>query len=127
MSLREGEPNLFVALLVVIVMYLLCAFFFACLVVLVSIAMAMLARRERGVLGEHSYHFTEAGLVESTSVNENLIKWGGIRALMRTRRYVYVRATFAQYYTIPRRYFADAAADDDFWKALQPLVAKKDS
>ena len=116
-----------VVLLAIIVAYLLCALILFGVVVLVVIAMTLLARRERGVLGEHSYRFTEAGLVESTSVNENLIKWGGIRALMRTRRYVYVRVTFAQYYTIPRRYFADAAADDEFWKSLQPLVAKKDS
>jgi len=94
---------------------------------LVSIVVAFLARRERGVLGEHKYTFTDAGLAESTSVNENLIKWGGARAILRTRRYVYVRTTLATFHTIPRRFFADAAADEGFWNALQPLVIKKNS
>ena len=89
--------------------------------------MALLARRERGVLGEHVYRLTEAGLVESTRINEGLLKWGGARSLLRTRSDVYIRVTFGMFHTIPRRCFPSRAADDSFWKALQPLVAKKNS
>jgi len=92
-----------------------------------TLAMVIIARGDRGVLGEHVFRFVDAGLVESTTVNETLMKWGGVRSVMRTRGYIYVRVTRAGAHVIPRRCFADAAADDEFWNALQPLVAKKNS
>jgi hypothetical protein len=106
---------------------LMCAAFFAGVVVVVSAVMALLASAERAVLGEHTFRITGAGLVESTRANEHLVRWGGARALLRTRRYLYVRVTFGQFHVIPRRHFADAAADDEFWNALQPLVSKTKS
>jgi hypothetical protein len=94
-------------------------------VVVMVLGMALFARADRGLLGEHTFRITDQGLVESTKVNESLIKWGGVRSLKRTRRYIHIRVTTAMFHTIPRRHFPDAAADDEFWNALQPLVAKK--
>lgn len=96
-------------------------------VAITTLAMVLLSRGDRGVLGAHTFRFVDAGLVESTSVNETLMKWGGVRSVRRTRHYIYVRPTRATAHIIPRRSFADASADDDFWNALQPLVAKKNS
>jgi hypothetical protein len=92
-----------------------------------TVALTVSAHREPGVLGEHQYHFTEAGLVESTRVSETLLKWGGVRALLRTRGCLYVRVTSLRFHSIPRRFFSSGVAYDEFWKSLQPLVAKKDS
>jgi len=125
MTQRSGNPSVLTALVTVVVLLVSCAFFFFVVAVIVSAAMALIARRERGVLGEHVYRFTDSALVESTSANENLIKWGGVRSLLRTRHYFYVRVTYGSSYTIQRRCFADSATDAEFWKALQPLAAKK--
>jgi hypothetical protein len=125
MTLRGRAHTGVAVLLAVALSLVVCAILFLVVMVIVSIAMALLSRAERGLLGEHVYRLTEAGLVESTHVNEGLLKWGGARSLVRTRRYIYVRVTFSMFHAIPRRYFADEAADDFFWNALQPLVAKK--
>jgi len=103
---------------------LLCAFVLFLVGILATLAMTFIARRERGLIGEHKYSLMETGLVESTVANESLTKWGGARALLRTRHYFYVRISHGLYHTIPRRHFIDEADDDEFWKALQPLVAK---
>jgi len=96
-------------------------------VAITTAAMVAFSRGERGVLGEHTFRFVTDGLIESTSVNETLMKWGGVRSVRRTRHYIYVRPTRATAHIIPRRCFADVSADDDFWNALQALVAEKNS
>lgn len=93
--------------------------------VVTVLGMALIAHGEGGVLGEHTYRFVDAGLMQSTSINETLMKWGGVRSVVRTRRYIYVRVNRISFHTIPRRHFSEAAADEQFWNALQPLVAKK--
>jgi len=121
-----GNPVTVKMIVITVISGLLTAALCLTVGVIVSIlGMVLIARSDRGVLGEHTYRFVEAGLIESTAVNENLMKWGGVRSVSRTRRFVYVRVTFSQGYTIPRRFFSDAAADEQFWNSLQPLVRKK--
>src|SRR5262245_11976679 len=52
--------------------------------VLTVAGVVTLASRDRGVLGVHTFAFEEGGLRESTSVNEHLVKLGGVRAVLRT-------------------------------------------
>jgi hypothetical protein len=121
----RGRFSIQKLLLAFVVAALACAVVLIIVGLLVVCAMTMIARKERGLIGEHTFTLTDAGLIESTVSNENLIKWGGARALVRTGRYFYVRVTYGSYHTIPCRNFPDRAAEDEFWKALQPLVAKK--
>src|SRR3954471_5455526 len=85
----DHAPALIIAALVVEAVFAVALLLFA--VTLTSVGLALIASGERGILGQHDYRFTEAGLVESTSVNENLMKWGGIHSLLRTPHYFVTR------------------------------------
>lgn len=124
-SMHETTPTMIC--LALIAGFITATLVLAFSVAVTTLAMTIIARGDRGILGEHVFRFVEGGLVESTTVNETLMKWGGVRAVHRTRGYFYIRVTRSTAHIIPRRCFADAAADDEFWKAMQPLVAKKDS
>jgi hypothetical protein len=124
MKMDPGKDSVVIAILI-IVAFLTVAIVYVFAVFVTVLGMTLIARGEGGVLGEHTYRFVDAGLMQSTSINETLMKWGGVRSVVRSRRYIYVRVNRISFHTIPRRHFLEAAADEQFWNALQPLVAKK--
>jgi hypothetical protein len=121
----DARRDSLVITILIIVAFLTVGIVYILAVFVTVLGMALIARGEGGVLGEHIYRFVDAGLMQTTSINETLMKWGGVRSVVRTRRYIYVRVNRISFHTIPRRHFLEAAADEQFWNALQPLVAKK--
>jgi hypothetical protein len=124
MKMNRGKDSVVIAI-VIIVAFLMVVVLYVFAVSVTVLGMALIARGEGGVLGEHTYRFVDAGLMQSTSIHETLMKWGGVRSVVRTPRYIYVRVNRISFHIIPRRHFLEAAADEQFWNALQPLVAKK--
>jgi hypothetical protein len=86
------------------------------LLFLVQISIA--SRESNGVLGEHTYVLREDGLHEITAVNESVVKWVGLKEVMRTNAYIYIQIAPALFHVLPRRDFKDAAAYEEFWNAL---------
>ncbi len=82
-------------------------------------------RRTPGVLGEHLFEVSDEGLREVTGIREVRVAPGNARRLIRTRNIIIAVISARAAFLLPRRDFADAAAYDDFWKALQPLARAK--
>ena len=55
-------------------------------------------QNDRGLVGRHVLQITDAGLVESTEVNQGLHKWAGIHKIKSGPSYLYI-------YTGPSRFF----------------------
>ena len=89
--------------------------------------MLLKLRRTPGVLGEHSFEITPDGLREVTDVSEIRVAWGSASKVFRTRSFLFALIESRGAFLFPRRSFADGAAYDEFWNALQPLAGKKNS
>lgn len=89
--------------------------------------MWMRLRRARGVIGEHAFELNADGLRETTEAGETRVAWGSARRVFRTRAYLFALLHGRGAFLFPRRAFADTAAYDEFWNALQPLAGKKKS
>lgn len=81
-------------------------------------------RKAPGTLGKHTIEVDEGGLRSLSEAREILVARGNARKALRTWSYFLVSLPGRGTILVPRREFADAAADRDFWNALQPLVAK---
>jgi hypothetical protein len=77
-----------------------------------------------GVLGKHDFSFTDGGLVERTTANETLIKWGGVTAVERGGGYIYIFVAACLAHLIPRRSFRTDEQYEEFWRHAQKLVRK---
>jgi hypothetical protein len=81
-------------------------------------------RGTSGVLGAHTFELTDDGLREVTEVSEIRVARGSARKVFRTRTFLVAMIHERGAFLFPRHAFADGAAYDEFWKALQPLAAK---
>lgn len=79
------------------------------------------AKRASGILGEHVYAIQSDGLREQTSVNDTLLKWGGVQELIRTSAFLLIRTGPALFHILPRRSFGSTDEYNTFWRAIQPL------
>lgn len=77
-----------------------------------------------GILGRHEFTFNDQGLVEHTSANETLIKWGGVASVERTSDYIHIFVAPCIAHLIPRRSFATLEHYEEFWNHAQRLVSK---
>lgn len=77
-----------------------------------------------GILGPHEFTFDERGLVERTTANETLIKWGGVASVERTSDYIHIFVAPCIAHLIPRRSFSSVEHYEEFWRDAQRLVSK---
>ena len=88
-------------------------------------AIALASRESNGVLGRHVYSVRDDGLLEVTSANETLIKWGGATALYRAHALFYIQVAPGLFHIFPRRCFESQESFEFFWKSIQGLVPNK--
>jgi hypothetical protein len=93
---------------------------------LLALAFAILgmwinSRKGARGLGAHTFTLRDEGLLESTSTNETLIKWGGAYALIKRRKYIYVQMSPSLFLVLPRRCFKDEDEYRAFWNSIQKL------
>lgn len=69
---------------------------------------------ERGQIGKHKVVLSDAGLVESTAVNESSTTWQGLDRIEQNTDYLFVYVGPIQAIIIPKRAFKDAAATEAF-------------
>jgi hypothetical protein len=105
---------LFLYTAVVVVICLVCFLFFLVPFILMSF-------RSPGLLGEHVFTLEQDGLRERTTVNDTLIRWGGVHDLHRTSSFILIGVSPMIFHVLPRRFFASQNAFDAFWAAIQPL------
>jgi hypothetical protein len=74
-----------------------------------------------GVLGAHTYAFTDNGLLETTSANETLIKWGGAQSVSERRGLLHIEVARGLFHLIPRRAFESDAIYSEFCRLAQRL------
>jgi hypothetical protein len=67
----------------------------------------------------------EDGLLEVTTANETLTKWGGATALYRRDRFLCIKVAPGLHHVIPRRFFQSEQEFEAFWSAIQRLVPDK--
>jgi len=86
---------------------------------LVPLALLVVLRRHRGLVGEHIVEIWEAGLAERTDVNESLHRWAGFHKLISTRKYFYIFVTDAMVHVVPKRAFATKDEARAFQTAIE--------
>jgi hypothetical protein len=88
-----------------------------------------LAKKNRGLLGEHTIELGEHGLVEKTDVNESVHRWAGIYKTFSTANYIYIYVTETNFHAIPLRAFESAAHVAAFQSELYGRMngAKRDA
>jgi hypothetical protein len=108
---------------------LYCVFYFVITFALMACVMALLqvlfhifwvfVNKNRGVVGEHTLEIREDGLLERTTVNESLNRWGGFHKIQTSRRYLFIFATDNLVHYVPFHSFGSAEAARDFRDELQ--------
>lgn len=85
----------------------------------VLILLMSLSRRGGiGTLDEHLLIVDRDVLTEQTVVNTSIVKWAGVRKMLRTRNYLFVYVGPGMAHPIPRR----AAASADEWERLCTVI-----
>jgi hypothetical protein len=69
---------------------------------------------EKGQLGKHRVVLSDAGIVESTVVNESSRTWAGIDRVEQNSDYIFIYVAPIQAIIIPKRAFKDVAAAEAF-------------
>ena len=69
---------------------------------------------EKGQLGKHRVVLSDAGIVESTAVNESSRTWAGIDRVEQNSDYIFVYVAPIQAIIIPKRAFRDLSATEAF-------------
>ena len=82
-------------------MILFCALFLA-LATVITLAIVF-SRKNRGVIGEHRLTITEAGLVETTTLNESLNRWAGLHKIVSTRAGLIIYVNDSMFHFVSRR------------------------
>lgn len=75
-----------------------------------------------GVLCSHTVELRPEGLFESTSANQTLMNWSAIPRAIRTSSHIVAFPAWWLVIVVPRRAFADTAADDAFFLELQQRI-----
>ena len=71
-----------------------------------------------GITGEHEFYILPEGLQEETKANKTLIKWHGIKALRKTKKFILVQINAYLFHLIPRRSFDNQDSYDKFWTEI---------
>jgi YcxB-like protein len=74
-------------------------------------------------LGDKTYRFEADGLREKTSVNDTIIRWGGVRDVRRIGDFILINVAPGLYHALPRRSFSSPREYQAFWRAAQRLTA----
>jgi hypothetical protein len=70
---------------------------------------------ENGVLGKHVIEIDEAGLRESTDVNESFQKWNADTFVLQDDKYIFIFENNFSAHIIPKRSFEDASEAERFY------------
>ncbi len=84
-----------------------------------SMALTVMFKKYRGVLGEHELEIRDDGLVERTDVNESVHRWAGFHKIITKRGYLFIYVTDANAHIVPRRFFASEQAERAFRDELE--------
>ncbi|OZB90139.1 YcxB family protein [Paenibacillus sp. XY044] len=71
------------------------------------------------LLGEHTITLADEGIIESTSVNESIHKWGGIRDIENNEDYIFIFLNQTMAHIIPKRAFPSTETAAVFLKEAQ--------
>ncbi len=85
-------------------------------------ALTVLFKKYRGLLGEHELEIRDDGLVERTDVNESVHRWAGFHKIVPRRRYLYIYVTDNNVHIVPRHYFSSEQAERAFRDELEKHV-----
>jgi hypothetical protein len=80
---------------------------FVAIIMLVVLVSSLFADPGSG-LSEHTITLTPESLTEVTSLNTNVVKWGGVRRVVRLRNYLAMYVGRSVAHVVPRRAFATA-------------------
>jgi hypothetical protein len=72
-----------------------------------------------GLLGEHTIKLSDEGITESTSVNEGIYNWDGIRSIEQNERYIFIFLNQTMAHIIPKRAFVDPESASLFLQEVQ--------
>jgi len=92
---------------------------FGVLIILSVLFTLVGANKKSGVLGTHHYRIENDGLREWTDANDTLTKWAGINAVIRTRRFIFVRVTWYLFHVLPSRCFESKDKFNSFYEELR--------
>ena len=70
----------------------------------------------QGQLGAHKISLNEAGLVESTAVNESRHSWAGVDRVEHDEKYIYIYTAPHAAHIIPKRAFNNLQEADSFYQ-----------
>lgn len=69
-----------------------------------------------GLLGEHFIEITDAGLRETTAVNDSFYYWEGIQSIKQDSKYIYIFVNSIMAHIIPKRSFSTRQDAELFFK-----------
>lgn len=76
-----------------------------------------------GIIGDHQLMISSAGVVETTSVNENKYRWAGIPRIERTPTHMFLWVNDVSAHIIPLSAFPSGAAANEFELRAQEFKA----
>lgn len=79
--------------------------------------------RLSGVLGRHTFTFTQEGLHEETEANSSLLKWSSLDRPTLIMSYGLVRASGSHWYGFPRRCFSSNDEQINFIRNIRMRIA----
>jgi hypothetical protein len=92
---------------------------------LVALGVMIFSNREASLLGQHTYTFHDDGLRERTDASDTLIRWGGVRAVLRRGSFILIHVAPGLSHALPRRSFGSPSEFQAFWRAAQLLAARR--
>jgi hypothetical protein len=64
-----------------------------------------LAKGREGVWGEHIYEITPEGIIETTKINRDFLKWEGVLDIKENSSYIFMVLSENVAHTLPKRFF----------------------
>jgi hypothetical protein len=77
----------------------------------------------KGQLGQHRLTLTEAGVVESTAVNETRTSWAGVDRVEQNADYIFLYTSPVAVHLIPKRAFQDPQEAEHFYELARARKA----
>jgi YcxB-like protein len=92
---------------------------------LVALGVMLFSSGEASLLGQHTYTFHDDGLRERTDASDTLIRWGGVRAVLRRGSFILIHVAPGLSHALPRRSFGTPSEYQAFWRAAQLLAGRQ--
>lgn len=122
----QGAPHSLIDLLVIVIS----ASIGALISVGASLALVLMRVQHKlkdgdGILGDHEYEITDEGLRERTSVNETLVRWKGIKSVVRLKRFAFIELVSGSFHIIPASSFKSNEEEAGFLTEVQRRASRE--